>query len=255
MDGSSPRVFSNGQKLPKRRSQSPRCCWDAGPGETRASCGNPCVPTGWTSTAARSWQEPPGTAPWRRCWGQSWNGDSSPGCLRAGSKQNHLHFPRCTEPAASVPPAFWHLSGSPVGQAGRASVRLSVCPSREWVKQPMPHPTRPAWASRHGRERLTAGAHYGAAIKRVEALPPTLIRGASQLHALEPRDEVQGLFTTSCETGECPWGFVHAEEKARNQTEMCSCASPKRGDHLMATCTALVGFFGSGGPELKLKSS
>ena len=64
---------------------------------------------------------------------------------------------------------------------------------------------RPVWASRHGRERLTAGAHYGAAIKRVEALPPTLIRGASQLCALEPRDEVQGLFTTSCETGEfCP---------------------------------------------------
>lgn len=42
----------------------------------------------------------------------------------------------------------------------------------------------------------------GAAIKRVETLPPTLIRGASQLHALEPRDEVQSLFTTSCETGE-----------------------------------------------------
>lgn len=85
------------------------------------------------------------------------------------------------------------------------SVHLSIRLSREWVKQPVPHPSRPAWASRHGRERLTAGAHYQAAIKRVEALPPTLIRRALQLCALEPRDEVQGLFITSYETGEfCP---------------------------------------------------
>lgn len=82
-----------------------------------------------------------------------------------------------------------------------AGEHLSIHLSREWVKQPVPHPSRPAWASRHGRERLTAGAHYQAAIKRVEALPPTLIRRALQLCALEPRDAVQGLFITSYETG------------------------------------------------------
>lgn len=117
----------------------------------------------------------------------------------------------CT-PSLSAP--FWQ-PGQPTQQreapsaSAAAGEHLSICPpiplSREWVKQPVPHPTRPAWASRHGRERFTAGAHYGTAIKRVETLPPTLIRGASQLCALKPRDEVQGLFTTSCETGEfCP---------------------------------------------------
>lgn len=112
----------------------------------------------------------------------------------------------------------------------------------------MPHPARPAWASRHGRERLTAGAHYGAAIKRVEALPPTLIRGASQLCALEPRDEVQGLFTASCEVGEvCP---RQGESRLILPRSDVLCASPKCGDHLMTTWSALVDFSKSGGPDL-----
>lgn len=139
----------------------------------------------------------------------------SPACLQVGSEQNHHCSPQRMSPQASAASVFHHLSDNGVRQPSterlpvlqqqlgsiQPSIHLSVCPGNGLNSPcltPQGQPGLPGMGGRGLQLRLIMGA----AIKRVETLPPTLIRRASQLHALEPRDEVQSLFTTSCETGE-----------------------------------------------------
>jgi len=87
-DGSSPWVFSNGQKLPKRKSQIPGADGMLSQ-ETKAILQHP------THLRAHSVDFPrltmPGTPCGERAGDKPGVGDSSLGCLQIGNEQNHFH--------------------------------------------------------------------------------------------------------------------------------------------------------------------